>query len=225
MGKCDEHAIIDLMDTTIALIQKACSAAQDLELETAVSYQTQAITQLRQPKDAQNLAAQLFNLAGYLQDLGKYDEAVTVLREVVQIDAHLGLPDLAQDQAMLERAEQLAAMSPDERATLESESLKYLDLTPEERQQEIQQQIEVGLQQIATQVTQTAVATIQSGGNRVELITGIETAVARIAYDESLGPTRAALVTFLRAVIDILQGQEPRTVTDKYQNYLEQFNL
>ncbi|MEM7334346.1 MAG: hypothetical protein AAF490_19845 [Chloroflexota bacterium] len=208
----------------LTLVQKAQEAAEKLALETAVSYQKQAIAILYQTNDLQNVAAQLFNLAGYLQDAGRYDEAVVALREVVEIDQRLGLPDLDQDQAMLKRAEQLAAMSPDERAALEAESLKYLDLTPEERQREMALQIEQGLRQIAEQVTQTAVYTMQSGGNLEELVSGLETAVARIAYDESLGPTRAALVTYLRAVIDCLQNKPPRAVAENYAVFLAQIS-
>lgn len=209
----------------LSRIHRARRAAEEEDWEIALINQQQAVEYLRRAQKWPRLAAQIYNLAGYLQDAGEYQTAVSVLTEVVQIDEQEHLPDLEHDRAVLARAQMLADLSPAERAKLEAESLKYLDLTPEERRQEMAWQIGEGLRTIAEQVTQTAVSMLEQGGDVATLVAGLETAVARIAYDEALGPERADLVAFLRGVIYLLRGQPVNHIPEPFNLCFEQIRV
>ena len=138
------------LEQVTQLVTRARTAHQQMQFSLAAALQEEAVTLLRKERltTAQTLGIQLYNLAGYYQDCGRYGAAVTTLKEVVQISEQTGNPDLIQDRAVLEQAQQLADMPPEERGELEQEALKYLSLTPEEREAERQAAVEQGLHTI-----------------------------------------------------------------------------
>ncbi|MCB0132873.1 MAG: tetratricopeptide repeat protein, partial [Caldilineaceae bacterium] len=86
----------------------------------AVDFQRQAVATLRTQGEhceaLQPLSVALFNLAGYLADADRLDDAVTALEEVVAIDRRCELDDLAADQqalaAMVRRRDGVPPLAP-----------------------------------------------------------------------------------------------------------------
>jgi tetratricopeptide (TPR) repeat protein len=103
-------------------IAQARAAAQRGEMAAAIAAQEEAVALLRRASDGRDalvaLSVLLFNLAGYYRNAGRYDDAVLALEEVVALDEQTGHEDLESDRAALEQARQLAALSPEERASL-----------------------------------------------------------------------------------------------------------
>ena len=104
-----------LMSTAVT---QAETAATQEKFLLATHYQETAVHTLKamfdlhnHPKILGDLAIQLFNLAGYYGRVGRHEEAVTALEEVVTIDQQLNLPDLVNDQAVLEEARLGAAIA------------------------------------------------------------------------------------------------------------------
>ncbi len=105
-------------------LSRARAAAQAGDAAQAVAAQEEAVTLGRQAGEERQalvgLSVLLYNLAGYRQQAGRYDDAVTALEEVVALDERTGHPDLGSDRHALERARQLARLSPEERAQWEA---------------------------------------------------------------------------------------------------------
>jgi len=106
------------------LAARARAAAQSGDGAGAVAAQGEAVALARQAGEERQalvtLSVLLYNLAGYYQQAGRYDDAVAALEEVVALDGRTGHPDLESDRQALEQARHLARLSPEERARLEA---------------------------------------------------------------------------------------------------------
>jgi hypothetical protein len=131
------------VDPVGQLSARARASAQAGRVGEAVSAQEKAVALARaQAGKAQagsdarrealvRLSVLLYNLGSYYQGAERYDEAVTALEEVVALDERTGHPDLASDRETLERARDLARMSPEERKALQFTPSLPADRTPE----------------------------------------------------------------------------------------------
>ncbi|MCI0731490.1 MAG: tetratricopeptide repeat protein, partial [Chloroflexi bacterium] len=97
-------------------VRQARAAAERQLWPAAISYQQEAVAQVRtlaQSTGAQEALVQLsillYNLAGYYQRAHRHPEAVACYEEVVALDEQTGHEDLASDHQALAQARQLAA--------------------------------------------------------------------------------------------------------------------
>lgn len=110
-------------DPVRAALAQAQTAAQRRDFAAACAAQQTAIDRLRKgvmqegaPREGLvSLSVLLYNLAGYLQQAGRFTEAVTALEEVVALDERTGHADLPADREQLAQARRLAALPPEER--------------------------------------------------------------------------------------------------------------
>ncbi len=106
-------------DSVQAALDRARVSAARGDFGAAVAAQEEAVALVRSGGEDREalvaLSVLLYNLAGYYQDAGRYDDAVPALEEVVALDERTGHPDLESDRHALQEARRLAAMSPAER--------------------------------------------------------------------------------------------------------------
>ena len=187
------------------LLERAQDAADEDDLEEAIDWQLQAVAGLRQAGDEHEtqemLSIALYNLAGFYDAVERYDEAVTLLEEVVAIDERIGHEDLESDRETLEQARQVAAMSPEERKV-------YIAAQ--------------GIAGVAEAVCDGVLEALDNEMDREELAAHVDELVAEVAEQEAQLPGIGAS-TFVRAVAAVLRGQEPaEEVPEAFVSYLEE---
>jgi tetratricopeptide (TPR) repeat protein len=100
-------------------IARARGAAGRGDVASAIAAQEEAVALARQAGEGHDalvaLSVQLYNLAGYYRQAGRFDDAVRALEEVVALDERTGHQDLESDRQALDEARRLAAMPPGER--------------------------------------------------------------------------------------------------------------
>jgi len=100
-------------------IARARGAADRGDVASAIAAQEEAVALARQAGEGRDalvtLSVLLYNLAGYYQAAGRFDDAVRALEEVVALDERTGHQDLESDRQALDEARRLAAMPPGER--------------------------------------------------------------------------------------------------------------
>jgi tetratricopeptide (TPR) repeat protein len=211
----------------------------------AVVVQDMAIELLRRDNTSagrQALSVALYNQAGFLARLERFDDAVTAMEEVVAIDRAENLDDLVSDQAQLDRfrrraagepepppnvpadiltqieaqiESQLAQAPPEMQAQLRQFQQDLAKLSPDELQAWLQQQARNQVFAQADQVLQAATAAQRD--NRVaELLPKLEQAADTWGAGEATGSPFANLAQFTRAVIALLAGQPPEPVPPDY---------
>ncbi len=103
-------------------ITQARTSAQRGDAEAAIKYQEQAVELAREAGLEREalvmLSVVLYNLAGYYSNVERHEDAVKVLEEVVAIDEQTGHQDLESDRQTLEVAKKMASLSPEERQQL-----------------------------------------------------------------------------------------------------------
>ncbi|MEP7134536.1 MAG: tetratricopeptide repeat protein, partial [Chloroflexota bacterium] len=111
-------------DPLAQVIAQARASAERGDLPSAIQYQEQAVALVREASQEREalvrLSVLLFNLAGFYAKANRYDDAVKSMQEVVAIDEQTGHQDLESDREMLKKFEQIASMSPEERAQLQN---------------------------------------------------------------------------------------------------------
>jgi hypothetical protein len=206
----------------------------------AVRFQAQAIAELRQGGDEreawQTLSVALYNQAGFLAQVGRFDEAVAALEEVVAIDQRLDLPDLASDQAALEGMKrrrdglppleaaagllaqmeaQLAELPPEAQEQVRQAMAQLADMSPEEQEAWLLAQRRGQIEAQADQVVEAALDAWQN--QRVEeLLPVLDQAATHYAEDEAEGSPYAQLAGFIQAVAALLRGTPPPPVPEDY---------
>ncbi|HUW10312.1 MAG TPA: tetratricopeptide repeat protein, partial [Anaerolineae bacterium] len=229
-------------DPLSRLIARARAAGQAGDAAGAAAAQEEAVALARQAGEEREalvtLSVLLYNLAGYYQRAGRHDDAVAALEEVVALDERTGHSDLESDRETLERARQLARLSPDERARLEAASagqdaalphiLSALDeqlarLPPDERAQ-----LEARLRQLAgewegmsPEEQAQQLAAMLAGGQRQQIESfaaqAREGAIAALRGEIERGPL---LERIEQVAAQAAEGEEPGSPRDDLAAYL-----
>ncbi len=208
-----------------------------------LDFQGQAIAHLRRagqgPETLQTLSVALYNQAGYLAQVERFDQAVAAMEEVVAIDERLGLPDLESDRARLEqmrrRREGLPPAPPDPSREEFRQALQAQleDLPPEAREkaQQFLQQLDQmspsewaafkqasARQALDEQAEQIAAAArqAQQQNSIPGLLPQLEQAAAHLAQNETAGSPHSQLAQFIRAVIALLKNEALPPVPPAY---------
>lgn len=211
--------------------------------EGAVGAQQEAIRHLRKTNELHQLTIALYNQAGHLAQLDRFDEAVAALEEVVAIDEQLGLADLEADRASLEQMKRRQAGLPPEvtspvvEAALTRWEARLAELPPE-AQEEARQKLDrfralnpaeqeaailairrEHIEQAARGVVEAA-RQAQQQGQAAALIPQLEQTAAEYAAGERPDSPYIQLAQFIRAIIARLQGEPDPPVPPEYQDYL-----
>lgn len=244
-------ALAELQVMVTALSEKAHAAAQAGEGETAVSLQQEAIALAQQlghsvPALTQ-LGILLHNLAGYYQDVGRYDEAVIAMETVVAIDEKIDAPELAEDRATLGQLQELAAMSPQARADLlaaaqatasqlaqmsekekkalaesvQRASENLASMNPAERQMAMLAAAKETMAQLAKQVRETAVAVQHGQQRKAVLLAQTQQLRDQIANNTRFGVARYDFITYLEVVDAIISGTPVNSIPKPYQAHVK----
>jgi tetratricopeptide (TPR) repeat protein len=202
----------------------ARQAAQAGRLDEAIELQKTAVTSVRQLEDDEEslvtLSVLLHNLAGYYQDAGQHDAAVTALEEVVAIDERIDHPDLAHDQQALVQARRLAEMTPAELEKLEQQArqaaVRLTSMSQSEQEMARANILRTAMRTLALDVRDAAIKVRQTGQSTGALAARVEIALAQIREETALGDERQELVDYFQAVVAILRQQAPATIPPAY---------
>jgi tetratricopeptide (TPR) repeat protein len=234
------------LDPLRQLVARARAAGQAGDATAAVAAQEQAVALARQAGEEREalvaLSVLLYNLAGYCQQAGRFDEAVAALEEVVALDERTGHPDLQTDREALDRARHLARLSPQERARWESAvpdsaasaedpmqaflaalNQQLAQAPPEERAQ-----LEAAARQFARQWEQLSpedraqqLAAMQAGAQRQQI-----ESLADQARDGAIAALRGEvereplLARIEQVAAQAAEGEEPGSPWDELASYL-----
>lgn len=247
-----EHiALAELQAMITALSEQAQMAAQEGEGETAVSLQEEAVAlaqELGQSVPAlTQLGILLHNLAGYYQDVDRYDEAIAALETVVAIDEQIDAPELAEDQATLAQLRELAAMPPQKRADLlaaaqatasqlarmseaEKQALaesvqraneNLANMNPAERQMAMLGAAKETMAQLAKQVRETAVAVQRGQQRKAVLLAQTQQLRHQIENNTRFGVARYEFVAYLEVVEAVVNGTPVKSIPKPYQAHIK----
>jgi hypothetical protein len=208
----------------------------------AVLAQAQAISRLRQQGDApavlQPLSVALYNQAGYLAQLDRFDEAVAALAEVVAIDEHMGLADLESDRAVLAQMQrrraglppqtppaeagldlagleaQMAKLPPEAQAAARQALAHLAAMSPAERVAALLAMQQANIEQQATAIVEAVRQARQA--NQVAALLPQLAAAAHLAEGEAPRSAYAGLAQFVEAVIALLRGEPLPPVPPAY---------
>ena len=211
------------------LVLKARQLAQSGQIEAAIEAQETAVNHARQWEENETslttLAVLLHNLAGYYQDAEQYETAVTALEEVVAIDQQLDHPDLAQDQAALAQARQLAEMTPEELEKLEKQAqqaaVRLTSMSQNEQESARANILSTAMRALAHDVRDAAITARQNGQATSGLAARVEIALAKIRDETALGDERQELVDYFQSVVAILRGDSPATIPPAYADDIQ----
>lgn len=204
-------------------------AAQAGRIQEAIDLQETAVTSLRQMEKSEDtlvtLSVLLHNLAGYYQDAGRFDDAVTALEEVVAIDRQTDHPDLAQDEEALAQARQLATMTPEQLAALELQAkqaaVRLTSMSQGEQEMARSNILRTAMRALAGDVRDAAIAARQNGQATGALAARVEIALAQVRDEPALGDERDELVDYFESVVAILRDQSPKTIPPAYAEDIE----
>ncbi|MDX9833384.1 MAG: tetratricopeptide repeat protein, partial [Anaerolineae bacterium] len=137
-------------------IDRARGAAARGDVASAIAAQEEAVALARQAGGGHEalvtLSVQLYNLAAYYRQAGRFDDAVRALEEVVALDERTGHQDLESDRQALAEARRLAAMPPEERERERPQGgpqAGALPIDAEELPPELREQLEAFAEQLA----------------------------------------------------------------------------
>ncbi len=229
-------------------LAQARAAAERQDFEAAILAQEQAVILMRQQDEGREalvaLSVLLYNLAGYYTNVGRHDDAVRALEEVVALDERTEHPDSESDRQALESARRMASLSPEERARLGAaeaqarESARHLaSLPPEERakleaaarefaalspdeQAALVARMQRGqIEALAGEIETVALAVESGELPRDKVLSKMEGEAAKAA-GEGPGSPGAELAQFIRAVIAILKEEPVPPVPAAYAGRL-----
>lgn len=242
-GARDELEAIAMAEVQIQdLVQLAEEASRQKAYASAVDAQEQAVILARTLGEAHEVLLQLsqmlYQLAGYYQAVGRCDDALFAMEEVVVLDQRTDHPDLASDQAVLEQIRQMSAAAdgdarvvaaiksqmsqapPETWALLEEARREFADLSQEDR---AKMESFAGstvdfhrIQQLADQTVQVAVAALRGQEDRSSLAEQIEITANRAEEGELPGSPWSQAASFIRAVAALLRGQAIPPVPAEY---------
>ncbi len=179
-------------------------AAEKGDFPAAIAAQERAIALAREAggerESLVTLSGLLFWLAAYLGQVGRYEDALGALEEVVALDERTGHPDLESHRQALEMARRFAARAPEEREELS-------------QQQKMTDQIKA----VVHKVRDDAIAALRGEEDWDDSVAAIEGLAAHV---EGLGSGWRPLALYLRAVLSILRGEETPEVHRDFEPYL-----
>jgi tetratricopeptide (TPR) repeat protein len=194
-------------DPVSKLLSQAQAAARQGNFATAIAAQQEAVELMRTARKEREvliaLSVQLFNLAGYQREAGRYEDAVQTLEKVVEFDERTGHSDLESDRQALEEARRMAALAPAEREAFEQA-----------------QGVAAQIRSLADQARDGALAALRGETERDPLITTIEEVAAKSAEGEADGSPWSNLSLYLRAVVALLRGEPAREVPAAFAEHL-----
>jgi tetratricopeptide (TPR) repeat protein len=221
------------MPTTVddlkEMVLSARQAAQAGRLEKAITLQETAVSSLRQMEESEDslmtISILLHNLAGYYQDAGRFNDAVTALEEVVAIDKRIDHPDLPHDQQALAQARQLATMTSTELAELEEQAeraaVRLTSMSKSEQEMARASILHTAMRALAQDVRDAAISARKNSQPTGALAARIELALAQIREETALGDNRQELVEYFESVVAILRDQSPQTIPPAYAQDIE----
>jgi len=217
------------VDNLREMVLSARQAAQAGRLEKAITLQETAVSTLRQMEEDEDslmtISVLLHNLAGYYQDAGRFNDAVTALEEVVAIDRRIDHPDLPQDQQALAQARQLAAMTSAELAELEEQAeraaVRLTSMSRSEQEMARANILHTAMRALAQDVRDAAISARKNSQSTGALAARIELALAKIREETALGDDRQELVDYFESVVAILRDQPPQTISPAYAQDIE----
>jgi tetratricopeptide (TPR) repeat protein len=221
------------MPTTVddlkEMVLSARQAAQAGRLEKAITLQETAVSSLRQMEESEDslmtISILLHNLAGYYQDAGRFNDAVTALEEVVAIDKRIDHPDLPHDQQALAQARQLATMTSAELAELEEQAeraaVRLTSMSKSEQEMARASILHTAMRALAQDVRDAAITARKNSQSTGALAARIEIALAQIREETALGDNRQELVDYFESVVAILRDQPPQTIPPAYAQDIE----
>lgn len=217
------------VDNLKEMVLSARQAAQAGRLEKAITLQETAVSTLRQMEEDEDslmtISVLLHNLAGYYQDAGRFNDAVTALEEVVAIDRRIDHPDLPHDQQALAQARQLAAMTSAELAALEEQAeraaVRLTSMSKSEQEMARANILHTAMRALAQDVRDAAISARKNSQSTGALAARIELALAKIREETALGDDRQELVDYFESVVAILRDQPPQTISPAYAQDIE----
>lgn len=217
------------VDNLKEMVLSARQAAQAGRLEKAITLQETAVSTLRQMEEDEDslmtISVLLHNLAGYYQDAGRFNDAVTALEEVVAIDRRIDHPDLPHDQQALAQARQLAAMTSAELAALEEQAeraaVRLTSMSKSEQEMARANILHTAMRALAQDVRDAAISARKNSQSTGALAARIELALAKIREETALGDDRQELVDYFESVVSILRDQPPQTISPAYAQDIE----
>lgn len=150
-------------------------------------------------------SALLYNLANYYGNVGRFDEAVAALEEVVAIDQRTAHPDLESDREALERARRMAALTPEEHAQLADLARQMQDMAPEERVALLDRTRRAQIEALADEARDAAIAVRQGEAAPEPILEQLENIAAQAVDGEAPESPWHDLAAFLRAVAACLR--------------------
>jgi tetratricopeptide (TPR) repeat protein len=197
-------------------VARARRAAQSGDAAGAVAAQEEAVDLARDAGEARDalvsLSVLLFNLAGYYSAADRHDDAVRALEEVVALDERTGHPDLESDRAALAAARQVAALTPDERATLQAaarEASGPNQAAIAEHLQTARAAAERGHLAAAIAAQEEAIALLRDGGADEELRRGLAVQLYNLAGFYGNAGRHAEVVATLKEVVALAEHYGP----------------
>jgi hypothetical protein len=213
------------VDLPAQYVGQAQAAAARGDLPAAILAQEAAVALLRrageEKPELSALSVLLFNLADFYGQMEEYDQAVTLLEEVVSLDEATASPDLETDRRTLQAARKLAALTPEERLrrktkktapvldeTLEASIRAQLaELPPEQRPQ-----AEAALRQAIREfqaLTPEQQATLAEKETRTRLAdAAAKMRDAALAYARRQAPAESVL-EYIGSLHDQINAHEP----------------
>lgn len=191
------------------LARRARDAAQGGDFRSAIDGQEQAIALARSLEAERDVpaafSALLYNLANYYGNVGRFDEAVAALEEVVAIDQRTAHPDLESDREALERARRMAALTPEEHAQLADLARQMQDMAPEERVALLDRTRRAQIEALADEARDAAIAVRQGEAAPEPILEQLENIAAQAVDGEAPESPWHDLAAFLRAVAACLR--------------------
>ena len=213
-------------------LEQAKLATGQQDFTAAVAAQEQAVTLARTFGDERQALVQLsvllYNLAGYCQQIGRFDDAVQALEEVVALDERTDHPDLESDR-QTSPGRNLALRTPEQWLNLSNScnlfptSLKTS--TPNSasswKQWPANSQTwsptslphsrrTLGgneIQHLADQTRDAAIQSLQNDGNLYDLAAQMDSVANDAAAGEEPGSPWAEVATFVRATAALLRSE------------------
>jgi len=207
------------------LARRARDAAQTGDFQAAIDGQEQAIALARSLQAELNVpaafSALLYNLANYYGNVGRFDDAVEALEEVVAIDERTAHPDLESDREALERARQMAALTPEEHEQLASLARQMQGMTPQERVALLDSTRRAQIEALADQARDAALAVCRGEAAPEPILDQLENIAGQAVEGEAPESPWQDLAAFLLAVAAYLRDEPLPRVPAAYAGHMQ----